>query len=224
MVWSAGSFVGFHWAWGKAHTLGTSDACDICHLPIFLRKVTHNKKTNVLHLILIPYSYLQRHSCLITQKTAPKKGPKAQPKDCLASSTAPLTIPLHFHIPLISFASILSTSPGNVAPAYPVHNPGAKTTCLNQVLLSSPFAYRNFLSKNLYLVLTSLIAYQSFTLRHHFHQGSCICSCPASIVAPASKVTAWVWRAEIARVRLLKSKVWMEGEEEEDAREMMLCR
>src|SRR5271155_3168447 len=40
---------------------------------------------------------------------------------------------------LVMFASWrLSTNPGYVTPAYPVHLPGANTTCLNQDLLSKP--------------------------------------------------------------------------------------
>lgn len=41
----------------------------------------------------------------------------------------------------VSFlSSIASINPGYVAPAYPVHNPGAKTTCLNQLRVSRPGA------------------------------------------------------------------------------------
>jgi hypothetical protein len=57
----------------------------------------------------------------------------------LAAASNLLTImPLHFSAFVKLPSSKLSTRPGYVAPAYPVHLPGAKTTCLNQGLSSSP--------------------------------------------------------------------------------------
>jgi hypothetical protein len=92
-------------------------------------------------------------------------------KKSAAESMIFAEIPTHFANFALSFSSMPSTMPGNVAPEYPVHLPGAKTICLNQGLSSRPSACRNCLSRSLYFVLTFRIWNNRRTRSQGFHQG-----------------------------------------------------
>lgn len=72
---------------------------------------------------------------------------------CVAASILCRTIIAHLSNASLSPSSSASISPGNVAPEYPVHFPGANTVCLNHDLPSRPFAYKNCCSKRRYFLL-----------------------------------------------------------------------
>ena len=116
------------------------------------------KSTTCITINFFPFSHIQTLSYLVNLIKTLKSQNSGFHSLCplsnaLAASTRSRIIPTHLSNASWLPSSSASTKPGNVAPAYPVHLPGAKTVCLNHDLPSKPPSYKNACSNRRYLRL-----------------------------------------------------------------------